>query len=107
VAPERAREIGLKSGPGPLSKIFGIGGITRVPEILKGIDVVYVSGPMRGRPDFNHPTFNEVADVLRDRGLGNEDDDHPRVTNPAENFGGRTDLPIAPAPLASAAKSCT
>lgn len=44
----------------------------------------YISGPMRGLPDFNYPLFNEVAKTLRDSGY--------RVYNPAENFDGKTDL---------------
>ena len=29
---------------------------------------VYLSGPMRGKPDLNFPAFNEAADELRRRG---------------------------------------
>jgi hypothetical protein len=40
---------------------------------------------MTGKPDFNFPAFNAAADKLRDVGWD--------VINPAESFGGRTDLP--------------
>lgn len=40
------------------------------------IKVVYISGPMTGRPDYNHPNFNRVANRLRAAGY--------RVINPAE-----------------------
>ena len=36
----------------------------------------YVCGPMTGIPEFNHPEFNRVAKLLRDKGL--------KVINPAE-----------------------
>ena len=36
----------------------------------------YVCGPMTGYPEFNHPEFNRVAKMLRDKGL--------KVVNPAE-----------------------
>lgn len=29
---------------------------------------IYLSGPMTGLPDFNYPTFNETAAMLRGRG---------------------------------------
>lgn len=45
----------------------------------------YLSGPMTGKPDYNFPEFNRVAQSLRDQGH--------TVFNPAENFNGRTDLP--------------
>jgi hypothetical protein len=41
---------------------------------------IYLSGPMTGFPDFNYPTFNTAAAVLRGMGFV--------VFNPAENFGG-------------------
>lgn len=44
----------------------------------------YISGPMRGLPEFNYPLFNEVAAELRATGV--------KVLNPAENFSGATDL---------------
>ena len=44
----------------------------------------YISGPMRGLPDFNYPLFNSVAKSLRDEGI--------HVLNPAENFDGDTSL---------------
>ena len=37
---------------------------------------VYVSGPMRGVPNFNYPRFNAVAQILRDHGH--------EVVNPVE-----------------------
>jgi hypothetical protein len=46
---------------------------------------LYLSGPMTGLPLFNFPKFHEYALILRHRG-------HV-VTNPAENFDGRQDLP--------------
>lgn len=46
---------------------------------------IYVSGPMTGRPDHNFAAFHAAAARLRDAGF--------EVVNPAENFGGRTDLP--------------
>lgn len=46
---------------------------------------VYVCGPMTGIPDYNFPLFMKAAAQLRERGL--------HVENPAENDGGRTDLP--------------
>lgn len=42
--------------------------------------VLYISGPMRGIPDDNFPTFNEVAAALRSIDF--------TVNNPAENFNG-------------------
>ena len=47
---------------------------------------VYLAGPIRGQPDFNYPLFHEAAAYLREAGW--------EVVNPAEHFGGRTDLPI-------------
>ncbi len=46
---------------------------------------IYVSGPMTGHADFNFPAFHAAAARLREAGW--------EVINPAENFGGRTDLP--------------
>lgn len=46
---------------------------------------LYLSGKMTGLPDFNFPKFHEYALILRRRGH--------QVTNPAENFDGRMDLP--------------
>jgi len=46
---------------------------------------IYVSGPMTGHADYNFPAFHAAAVRLREAGRA--------VVNPAENFGGRTDLP--------------
>jgi hypothetical protein len=40
----------------------------------------YVCGPMRGKPDFNYPVFNQVSEELEKLGIS--------VRNPASNFGG-------------------
>lgn len=48
---------------------------------------VYIAGPMTGRPDLNFPAFHAVAARLRQAGA--------EAINPAESFGGRTDLPRA------------
>jgi hypothetical protein len=48
---------------------------------------VYISGPMTGQPEFNFPAFHETAARLRQAGA--------EAINPAESFGGRTDLPRA------------
>lgn len=45
---------------------------------------VYLSGPMTGYPVWNYPAFHRVAAQLRAQGYG--------VHNPAEAFGGQTDL---------------
>jgi hypothetical protein len=50
-------------------------------------DAVYISGPMRGRPNFNYDLFSLTAKNFRDAGLS--------VLNPAENFGGDQGLEIA------------
>ena len=42
--------------------------------------VIYISGPMRGVPDYNYPAFDNAARELRKCGYA--------VLNPAENFGG-------------------
>ena len=46
---------------------------------------IYLAGPMTGLPDHNFPAFNDAAARFRADGW--------EVANPAENFGGRTDLP--------------
>ena len=48
---------------------------------------IYVSGPMTGYEDHNFPAFHAASERFRETGW--------RVDNPAENFGGRTDLPRA------------
>lgn len=47
---------------------------------------LYLAGPMTGYSDFNYPTFNRYADLLREKG-------HV-VFNPAEAHEGQTDLPL-------------
>lgn len=46
---------------------------------------IYVAGPMTGILDHNFPAFHAAANRLREAGWD--------VVNPADNFGGRTDLP--------------
>ena len=46
---------------------------------------IYIAGPMTGHADHNYPAFHTAAKWLRDAGWD--------VANPAENFGGCTDLP--------------
>ena len=46
---------------------------------------IYIAGPMTGMPDHNFPAFHAAARRLQEAGWD--------VVNPAENFGGRTDLP--------------
>jgi len=46
---------------------------------------IYIAGPMTGLPEFNFPAFHEAAKAWRAAGWN--------VLNPAEHFGGRTDLP--------------
>ncbi|MFO8011974.1 MAG: DUF4406 domain-containing protein [Phycisphaerae bacterium] len=46
---------------------------------------IYVSGPMTGREALNFPAFHAAAERFAEAGW--------RVSNPALNFGGRTDLP--------------
>ena len=48
---------------------------------------IYISGPMTGREGHNFPAFHAAAERFWETGW--------RVDNPAENFGGRTDLPRA------------
>ena len=45
---------------------------------------IYISGPMTGHDDHNFPAFHAAAERFRQAGW--------EVANPAENFGGRTDL---------------
>lgn len=49
-------------------------------------DAIYISGPMRGLPDFNYPLFAATAKTLRHQGF--------HVLNPAENFEGDQDREI-------------
>lgn len=64
-------------------------------EDAKPVRTVYISGPMRGRPDYNYPQFHEVAKALRRNGLGSgEFLPSFNVLNPAENFDGDQDRPI-------------
>ncbi len=46
---------------------------------------IYLSGPMTGVPDHNFPAFRAAAEHFQQEGW--------EVVNPADNFGGRTDLP--------------
>ena len=46
---------------------------------------IYVAGPMTGLPEHNFPAFHAAAARLREAGW--------EAVNPAENFGGRTDMP--------------
>ena len=46
---------------------------------------IYISGPMTGHENHNFPAFHAAAERFRLAGW--------EVANPAENFGGRTDLP--------------
>lgn len=46
---------------------------------------IYLAGPMTGWPGHNFDTFRKAAERLKTAGW--------IVVNPAENFGGRTDLP--------------
>ena len=46
---------------------------------------IYIAGPMTGYADHNYPAFHAAAERLREAGWD--------VINPAENFGGRMDLP--------------
>lgn len=45
----------------------------------------YLSGPMTGLPNYNYPTFNSAAEIVRSHGY--------IVFNPAECFEGAQDLP--------------
>ena len=49
---------------------------------MKKYNYIYLSGPMTGYKDFNHPHFNEIANDLRSYGYN--------ILNPAENDGGDT-----------------
>lgn len=46
--------------------------------------MIYLSGPMTGWPENNHPLFDSVTEWLRNKGH--------IVINPAENFAGRLDV---------------
>ena len=47
--------------------------------------ILYLSGPMTGYENFNFPAFDNAAWHLREMGY--------HVLNPAENWGGKTDVP--------------
>jgi len=46
---------------------------------------IYIAGPMTGHAEHNFPAFQAAAKRLHEAGW--------EVVNPADNFGGRTDLP--------------
>jgi hypothetical protein len=46
---------------------------------------IYIAGPMTGHPEWNFPAFHAAAGAWRAAGW--------EVVNPAEAFGGATDLP--------------
>jgi hypothetical protein len=51
----------------------------------------YISGPMRGKPDYNHAQFAEVEKALVDS-LHDVGENSSVVINPSKNFGGAVDL---------------
>jgi hypothetical protein len=56
---------------------------------------VYISGPMRGLPDYNYPVFHAVAEEIAKNGVdggGYPHEDTP--LNPAANYGGDTSRDI-------------
>jgi hypothetical protein len=53
---------------------------TKLHRVYKGI--AYISGPMRGLPEYNYPLFNKVEEKLREEGWD--------VRNPARHFEGDT-----------------
>ena len=52
---------------------------------MDGLKRIYIAGPMTGLPEHNFPAFHAAAERLGKAGWD--------VVNPADNFGGRTDLP--------------
>jgi hypothetical protein len=54
--------------------------VTEDEERMRLHPFTYVCGPMTGYPEFNHPEFNRVTEMLRHKGL--------LVINPAEVDGG-------------------
>jgi hypothetical protein len=48
-------------------------------------NTIYIAGPMTGLPEWNYPAFHRASAEWRRNGW--------TVLNPAEGFGGRTDLP--------------
>jgi hypothetical protein len=46
---------------------------------------IYIAGPMTGHPKYNFPAFHAAARRLQEAGW--------EVVNPADNFGGHTNLP--------------
>jgi hypothetical protein len=56
------------------------------------MSVYYISGPMRGKKDFNRQQFNEVETALDTRLNGNASKDEHEIVNPSSNFAGRVDL---------------
>lgn len=50
--------------------------VTEDEERMRLYPYTYICGPMTGYVEYNHPEFNRVAKMLRDKGL--------KVINPAE-----------------------
>lgn len=55
------------------------------PDKSASSSIVYLSGPMTGKPEWNYPEFNQIEGALRTRGYG--------VLNPARHFDGDTTRP--------------
>jgi hypothetical protein len=57
--------------------------------------IYYLSGPMRGKVDYNFPQFHEVEEALWDwLSAQIEDVDDHEVLNPADDFGGDSSRPV-------------
>src|SRR6266853_101292 len=58
--------------------------------------IYYISGSMRGKPDYNRAEFNAVEDDLRqwifDRDVSGNVADETRIINPSKNFNGNQSL---------------
>lgn len=58
--------------------------------------VYYISGPMRGKTNYNREEFNSVEDALLNWiTLYPDPDTTGTVTNPSRNFGGAVDRPVS------------